>query len=50
MCHFGDIKVVPDSGDDFFVTGSSYPICPFSKMVISLSLAYSSAELQSVVH
>ena len=48
---FGDIKDVPDSCDEevgFFIGGSSSPICSSSKMVLSLSVAYSCAEIQSV--
>ena len=51
MSPFGDIMDVPDSCDEkvgFFIAGSSCPICPLSKTVQNLSIAGSSAELQSV--
>ena len=51
MCSFGDIKDVPDSCDDefeFFIAVSSCPICLLSKSVSNLSVACTSAELQSV--
>ena len=51
MCPFKDISVIPESCDkivDFFIIGSSSPNCSHSKMVLSLSVANSSAEIQSV--
>ena len=53
MCPFGDIKDVPDSSygkSGFFIVGSSCADCPLSKTVLQLSVAWSSAELQSVTH
>ena len=51
MCPFGDIKDIPDSCNGsfgFFIIESSCAICPLSKMVLKLSVATPSAELQSV--
>ena len=51
MAHFGDIKDIPDSCDGnfgFFIVGSSCAIQDLSKMVLNLSVAAPSAELQSV--
>ena len=46
--HIEDILNSCNEKEDFFIVGSSSPICPSSKIVLSLSVACSSAELQSL--